>query len=359
MARVEIHPWNPQWAKDFVTLKNRLGTILTTLQVTIEHVGSTSVEGLSAKPIIDIDILVSDTLSLQSVIAKLTAAGFEHRGNLGISGREAFRAPADFGPRANIYAGIAGIVSFRNHLVIRDALRNSPELRIAYGKIKSDIAAAVGEDVGEYTRRKSEFLCNILAESKCFSVSEILAVQVANRHDTLVRPVSVGDEIGAASVHIHSWRETYAGVIDDAALDALPIKFVERVERWRKIVNESSSASDKKTIVAVRDGDIVGFASVGVDRDGIFEGAGELWSLYLLRACQRKQIGYLLLCEGMKFLRENGYRSAYAWVLAGNPTMAFYRRSGAVDTGKRKTVEIGRKQYEEHAMRWDSLDQFV
>lgn len=116
---------------------------------------------------------------------------------------------------------------------------------------------------------------------------------------------------------------------------------------------------DRKTFVAERDGNIVGFVSVGSDRDAAFEGFGELWSLYLLRACQQKQIGYLLLCEGMKFLRERGYQSAYEWVLADNPTMSFYRRSGAVDSGKRKVIEIGGKFYKEHALLWNRLDQFV
>ena len=207
--------------------------------------------------------------------------------------------------------------------------------------------------------RNNFYFISIHLQCNCVSPFEILALQVANRHNTLLRPLAVGDEIVAANVHIHSWRETYAGVIDDATLDELPIKFAERVERWQNIIDESLSACDKKTIVAVKDKNIVGFARVGVDRDGAFEGAGELWSLYLLRACQRKQIGYLLLCEAMKFLRENGYRSAYAWVLAANPTMAFYRRSGAVETGIRKTLDIGGKQYEAHAMQWNSLDQFV
>lgn len=131
------------------------------------------------------------------------------------------------------------------------------------------------------------------------------------------------------------------------------------MERWRKIIAEATSLSDQKTMVAVRDGNIVGFMGAGAARDSDFEGSGELWSLYLLRACQRKQIGYLLLCEAMKFLRKRGYQSAYAWVLAGNPTMSFYCRTGAVDTGKRKTIEIGGKPYEEHALRWDSLDKFA
>lgn len=181
--------------------------------------------------------MVPNDSTVHSVIEKLSAAGFEHRGNLGISGREAFRQPENFGPRANIYAGVSGIVAFRNHLAVLDALRSSDDLRSAYGKIKADIAAAVGQDVAEYTRRKSAFLCNLLEESKRFSASEILAVQVANRHDALVRPISPGDEVGGANVHVHSWRETYRGLIEEAYLDSLPTTFSARVERWRKIVS--------------------------------------------------------------------------------------------------------------------------
>ncbi|MEY3901843.1 MAG: hypothetical protein RL189_1149 [Pseudomonadota bacterium] len=359
MSKIEVQPWSPKWSADFIVLKNRLETILGALPCTIEHVGSTSVEGLCAKPIIDIDIMVSDDTALAAVITKLTSAGFVHRGNLGISGREAFRIPEDFGPKAHIYAGKFEIVAFKNHLAVRDALRGSQALRDEYGQIKSDIAAAVGNDIEEYVRRKTDFLSSILSRSGRFSASELLGIQVANRCGTIVRPLAAGDEIGAANVHIHSWRETYSGLIDEAYLDSLPAKFAERLDRWRKIILESAALIDRKTLVAERDGNILGFVSAGANRDVEFEGSGELWSLYLLRACQRNQIGYLLLCEGLKFLRERGYRSAYAWVLAGNPTLSFYKRTGAVDTGQRKMIELGGKTYEEIAVIWNSLDQFV
>lgn len=159
-------------------------------------------------------------------------------------------------------------------------------------------------------------------------------------------------------MHIHSWRETYSGLIDDGHLDTLPTKFVDRVEQWQTIIRESMTMNDRKTMVAAREGNILGFVSVGAHRDAEFEGSGELWAMYLLRACQRKQIGWLLLCEGMKFLRESGYRSAHVWVLDGNPTTSFCSRTGAVDTGQRKTIEIGGKTYLERAMRWDNLDLF-
>ena len=358
MKTIEIIPWTEKWTQDFLVLKSRLNSILSDLSVRIEHVGSTSIPGLAAKPIIDLDIMVPTDTILQQVIQKLKSAGFEHRGNLGIVGREAFHAPKDFGAIANIYAGLSEIVAFRNHLAVRDALLASSELCEAYGKMKEEIAREVTADMAAYCRKKTDFLVGILQRSQLFSKTEILNIEIANRHDILIRPIAEGDEAGAASVHIHSWREAYSGIIDRAHLDSLPANFSQRTERWHKIIKDSF-LGDRKTLVAVRDGNIVGFASVGVARDQEFADHGELWSLYLLRVCHGKQIGYLLLSEALKFLYQRGYRKAYAWVLADNPTKGFYERTGAVDTSKEKTVEIGIKSYQERALLWDALDTFL
>ena len=358
MKTIEIIPWTEQWTKDFLILKSRLQSILEDLPVRIEHVGSTSVQGLAAKPVIDLDIMVETDTILQDVIVKLKSAGFGHRGDLGISGREAFYAPPDFGPTAHIYAGESGIVAFRNHLAVRDALRASSELRAAYGKMKEDTVGAVTGDWAAYGRKKTDFLVSILQRSQLFSKTEILNIAIANRHDILIRPIAIGDEVGAASVHIHSWRERYAGIIDQTYLDSLPGVFVQRIERWRQIIKESN-LDNRRTLVAVRDGNIVGFASVGPARDQEFAEHGELWSLYLLRACQGQQIGYLLLCEALKYMHERGYRKAYAWVLTENPTNIFYERTGAVDTGLNVDVNIGGKSYQERAVIWNTLDAFL
>jgi GrpB-like predicted nucleotidyltransferase (UPF0157 family)/L-amino acid N-acyltransferase YncA len=358
MTTIEIIPWTEKWAQDFLLLKSRLSSILSGLSVRIEHVGSTSIPGLAAKPIIDLDIMVATDTILERVIQKLKSAGFEHRGNLGIVGREAFHTPKDFGATAHLYAGLSEIVAFRNHLAVRDALLASSELRAAYGKMKEDIAREVTGDRVAYGRKKTEFLVGILQRSQLFSRTEILNIEIANRHDILIRPIAAGDEAGAASVHIHAWREAYTEIIDQAHLDSLPANFSQRMERWRQIIQDSF-LEDRRTLVAMRNGNIVGFASVGLARDKEFADHGELWSLYLLRACQGKQIGYLLLSEALKFLYQRGYRKAYAWVLTENPSRGFYERTGAVDTAIEKTVEIGGKSYQERAMVWNTLDIFL
>jgi len=74
-----------------LNIKNELQTVLGNYAIAIEHVGSTSVEGLAAKPIIDIDIVISDYSVLEEVVRRLSKIGYEHEGNLGIEGREAFR----------------------------------------------------------------------------------------------------------------------------------------------------------------------------------------------------------------------------------------------------------------------------
>ena len=85
-----VLPYDEQWKKDFAAIKAELQEVLDGLALRIEHVGSTSVPGLSAKPIIDIDVVIRDESMLEAVIAALGRIGYRHEGNYGIAGREAF-----------------------------------------------------------------------------------------------------------------------------------------------------------------------------------------------------------------------------------------------------------------------------
>ena len=88
---VVVCQYDPKWKKDFLNIKNEIQTALGNLAITIEHVGSTSVEGLAAKPVIDTDVVISDYSMLEEVVWRLSKIEYEHEGNLGIEGREAFR----------------------------------------------------------------------------------------------------------------------------------------------------------------------------------------------------------------------------------------------------------------------------
>lgn len=81
---VVVQPYEKTWADDFVAIRDELDTVLHGLVLRIEHVGSTSVEGLSAKPIIDIDVVIRDRADLPEVISALQKIGYLHEGDQGI-----------------------------------------------------------------------------------------------------------------------------------------------------------------------------------------------------------------------------------------------------------------------------------
>ena len=93
---ITIEDYDPRWPEHFQILRMRIAAALDGLTNAIEHVGSTAVLRLAAKPIIDIDVLLRSTADLPLVISRLVALGYGHQGDLGITGREAFLAPRAF-----------------------------------------------------------------------------------------------------------------------------------------------------------------------------------------------------------------------------------------------------------------------
>ena len=89
--RVEVVPYDPAWPVRFEEIRGHLLSILSGQDVRVEHVGSTSVPGLAAKPIIDIDIVLKVGESFEAVKNALEANGYTHVGDLGINGREVFK----------------------------------------------------------------------------------------------------------------------------------------------------------------------------------------------------------------------------------------------------------------------------
>jgi len=128
--------------------------------VAIEHVGSTSVPGLAAKPVIDCDIIVArqDVAAASKVLISL---GFTPEGELGIPLRWAFREPERLAG-TNTYVVVAGSLALRNHLAVRDALRADPALRGQYAAVKRRVGA-VAADIDEYGQGKNAMVQRILA----------------------------------------------------------------------------------------------------------------------------------------------------------------------------------------------------
>lgn len=122
----------------------------------IEHVGSTSVEGLSAKPCIDIDVVIKDYSVFNTIVSKLEAIGYIYEGNLGIEGREAFKYfNKPHLQTHHLYVCPQQSKELHRHLTFRDFLRSNPEAVKKYGAVKEKAAQLFPDDIEKYIEYKS------------------------------------------------------------------------------------------------------------------------------------------------------------------------------------------------------------
>ena len=162
---VVVLPYDEQWKHDFLQIKAELANVLGQLAIEIEHVGSTSVQGLSAKPIIDIDIVIKDYSGLENVISALEKIGYQHEGNLGITGREAFKYDGKEHLRKHhLYVCPEDSQELRKHIAFRDYLKAHPDAVREYSRIKEEGAELYPNDIDRYIEHKSPFIEKIYAE---------------------------------------------------------------------------------------------------------------------------------------------------------------------------------------------------
>ena len=156
---VIVVPYDPKWAQDFETLERRIRAALGELAVGIEHVGSTSVPGLPAKPIVDIDAVIGSMADLPDAVSALAGAGWRWEGDLGIPGREAFAYEGDEKlPAHHLYVCPADSAELRRHRAFRDWLRAHPRDALEYGRIKREGAALFLQDIDGYIAHKAPFI---------------------------------------------------------------------------------------------------------------------------------------------------------------------------------------------------------
>ena len=160
---IEVREYDPAWAARFEELRAEYQAALERAGVpvvAIEHVGSTSVPGLAAKPIIDCDIVVSEA-DVPAASNVLVTLGFEPRGELGIPQRWAFYAPERLAGTST-YVVVDGSLALRNHLAVRDVLRRDRGLREEYAAVKHAVGATAA-DIYEYGAGKNDVIQRILA----------------------------------------------------------------------------------------------------------------------------------------------------------------------------------------------------
>jgi GrpB-like predicted nucleotidyltransferase (UPF0157 family) len=158
---VVIVDYDPRWPDLFQKLRAPVAAALGDLVVTVAHVGSTAVPGLAAKPIIDIDVVVRSVTDIPEAIVCLAALGYIHRGDLGISGREAFVSPAGK-PRHHLYLCALDCDELRRHLLFRDYLLTHPNDAMSYVELKKAAAIRFTNDRAAYNEAKTLFVETIL-----------------------------------------------------------------------------------------------------------------------------------------------------------------------------------------------------
>ncbi|CAG8982371.1 hypothetical protein HYALB_00007493 [Hymenoscyphus albidus] len=207
--KIPLLPHSPTWLTHFTLQKSHLTTLLSPLLSTdtyrIEHVGSTCIPDLPAKPVLDIDIFVPRHL-IEAVRARLVEkGGYMDLGELGIQGRWVMRQPGygaedvagvvdededvsdgkregeekgKAGMRINTYVVEEGCVAGRNHEDVKRVLLQYPDLRKEYGDVKRAVVERT-VDMDEYVRGKNEVVLRIL-ERAGWSEGELEGVRRAN-----------------------------------------------------------------------------------------------------------------------------------------------------------------------------------
>jgi len=159
-----VVPYDPAWPARFESEAQRIQGALGAEALRVEHVGSTAVPDLAAKPVIDILLGLRTWPATAEAIAALVALGYEHRGDGNVPGREYFRwgVPRTFQIHACAHNG-----SFwREHLAFRDLLRREPKTARDYAALKRDLAERFRSDRLGYTDAKAPFIRAVLERAR-------------------------------------------------------------------------------------------------------------------------------------------------------------------------------------------------
>ena len=171
-----IQKYTPDWIKDFERLKSEIEKGLQGLTYTIEHVGSTAVPKLDAKPIIDIDIIYSDQLDLEKIKLGLEKIGYHHNGNQGIKDRDVFKRNDGLTNKMldtikhHLYVCPVESLALERHILSRNFLRKNEWARLKYQQMKYELAEKSNQDKKVYAALKelniNDFIDSIIEEEQ-------------------------------------------------------------------------------------------------------------------------------------------------------------------------------------------------
>jgi len=154
--KVIVLPYDKTWKSAFEEIKKEIENAIGDLIIGIEHVGSTSVEGMSAKPCIDIDVIIKDYSIFDTVVSKLETIGYRHAGDQGIKDREVFKySNKPHLQKHHLYVCPQQSEELHRHIIFRDFLRNNPVAVKQYSSVKETAAQLFPNDIDKYMEYKA------------------------------------------------------------------------------------------------------------------------------------------------------------------------------------------------------------
>jgi GrpB-like predicted nucleotidyltransferase (UPF0157 family) len=160
---VELQPHNEHWHRLFAEEKARLQQAIGERVVAVEHVGSTSICGISAKPVLDIAVAVEKFSDGEKCVRPLENLGYQYRGEHGIAGRHYFVKGE---PRTHHLHMVELNSDFwRSQLIFRDCLLRNATVAGEYEKLKKDLARKHFQNREAYLAGKSEFIEKVLQDA--------------------------------------------------------------------------------------------------------------------------------------------------------------------------------------------------
>ena len=164
MSRFIVSPYSPAWPKLFEAIREELLLAFSPTVVAIEHIGSTSVPGLAAKPVIDVVLGAQSLAVIESRIKPLGDLGYAYVSKYEdeLPMRRYFVKSAAASLRIHVHGVEQGSRIWQEHLAFRDRLRADDDLRMRYQALKVQLAEEFADDKAAYTSAKGPFIQSIL-----------------------------------------------------------------------------------------------------------------------------------------------------------------------------------------------------
>lgn len=159
-GKVRLSPYSDEWPRLYESEELRIRKHLGRHLVDIQHIGSTAVPGMAAKPIIDIAVQVPEDADPVALTRAMARAGYGYKGEHGLPGRE-FYVRGD-PPAFHLHLVPAGSPHWRYWLGFRDLLRSDAQSRAAYQEFKTKLAAEFPDNRDAYTAAKDPFISNLM-----------------------------------------------------------------------------------------------------------------------------------------------------------------------------------------------------